>query len=102
MKHDQLEAKMDATLIRLGIPFTRPDKTPHSVSTLDFHLTGINLSVEVKAWSCERLHDQLRRSGKEREGIVVLIGENAVDTFCHLLQFMSHPTTWDSVVPRNG
>lgn len=76
---------MEATLTKLGIQFTRPDKTPGSVSTLDFHLTTINLSIEVKAWSCERLHDQLRRSGKEQDGIVVLIGEPAVDAFCLLL-----------------
>lgn len=67
-----------------GINFTQPElikggRGPHG--SLDFHLTDYNLSVEVKAWSCERMVKQL--DGKQ--GVMVLIGLGAVQAFGALL-----------------
>lgn len=82
---DPLELEMIDILDGHGIHYTRPECDSNQTSNLDFHLTDLDLSIEVKAWSCERLHQQLRDSGKESTGIIVIIGIEGVRKFGQLL-----------------
>lgn len=81
--NDPVELATAKVFRHFDIKFTRPDKD--GSGNLDFYLPEYQLYVEVKAWSCERLHTQLRASGKERAGIVVLIGIEAVRKFGAML-----------------
>lgn len=82
---DPLEKMLEDCLKQNKMPYTRPERLIHEESTLDFHLTNLGVSIEVKAWSCERMHDQLRDSKQEANGIIVLIGLPAVRTFVAFL-----------------
>jgi len=82
---DPVEAAFAALLDRYNITYTRPDRDKKDHSNLDFFLPEFALSVEVKAWSCERLHQQLRDSGRERDGILVIVGLAGVKAFGALL-----------------
>lgn len=82
---DPLESAFAEICTLHGIRFTRPEQIagghgPHG--SLDFHLTDYGLSVELKAWSCERMVRQLY--GKQ--GVMVLIGLSAVEAFGKLLK----------------
>ena len=86
-----LESLFELELIKLGVCYVRPEQIAGSSNTLDFQLLlpaelGGPVCVEVKAWSSERLHDQLRRSGAEAGGIVVLVGVPAVRLFLGMLR----------------
>jgi hypothetical protein len=83
---DPLEAEMARILDLHQIVYTRPEKDKSDASTLDFYLPKYGLSIEVKAWSCERMHEQIRRSGRERSGVMVLIGMPAVHALRMLLE----------------
>mgnify|MGYP003528059905 FL=1 len=90
INHRGLEVWFEVELQRMGVHYTRPEKIRGSTNTLDFQLLlpaelGGPVCVEVKTWSSERLHDQLRRSGMESSGIVVLIGEPSVRLFANML-----------------
>ena len=86
--NDPIEIAFEEILIAHNIPYECPDSTKGRMPGkryLDFYLPTFGLSVELKAYSCERLHKQLRGSGKEKEGIVVIIGLNGVNAFGRLL-----------------
>lgn len=86
---DPLEARLVEILEQNGIAYTRPERNPKGKSTLDFYLPQYGLSIEVKAWSTERLHGQLVNSGMEKHGIMVLIGLPAVEAFGKLMGHQS-------------
>lgn len=75
---DPVELATERLLNNFGIRFTRPTSSSHGHPALDFYLTDYQMSIEVKAWSCERMHDQIRNSGLEREGVIIIIGIEAV------------------------
>ena len=78
--NDPLELAFESLLIKHGINYTLPEEVGGvPVRKLDFHLTDFSVSVEVKAYSTPRLHEQLVGSGKEAEGIIVLVGMGAVE-----------------------
>lgn len=63
------------------IKYTRPEKEKHNSSNLDFYLPYYGLYVEVKAFSCDRIHDQIKDHGS----VMVLVGESAVQAFGELI-----------------
>lgn len=86
-----LESLFEMELLEMRVHYVRPEQIAGSRNTLDFQLLlpaelGGPMCVEVKAWSSERLHDQLRRSGAEASGIVVLVGAPAVMLFLRMLR----------------
>lgn len=90
---DPVEQAFEAVLDGHRIRFSRPerDAAPHSGRPrLDYFLLDYGVYVEVKAWSSERLHKQLRESGKEADGIIVLIGIPAVRAFGLMLSGHNH------------
>lgn len=74
----------EAELVRFfahnQIRYVRPDREKGMVSTLDFYLPDYGVSIEVKAWSTERIHTQIERSGEDGK-VIVLVGLVAVHAF---------------------
>ena len=94
MKHtsNPVEMAFEQVLIAFDIRYTCPDqekgvRRERHQTALDFYLPDFNVSVEVKSASCERMHAQIRNSGKEDEGVIVLVGLGAVQAFCNLLAY---------------
>jgi len=84
--NDPLEREFMAILDRFHIRYERPERQSTEASNLDFYLPDFKLSCEVKSWSSERIHAQLRTSGKEQEGILLIIGIDGVRKFGELLE----------------
>lgn len=84
---DPVEAAMMLLLYQYGIQYTRPERD--GSCSLDFYLTEYDLYVEVKSWSCERLHEQLRNSRKETSGILVVIGIEGVAKLSRIFKMLS-------------
>jgi hypothetical protein len=66
------------------IRYKRPEKDPKSQSTLDFQLLDYDVSVEVKQFPTERIHDQMVRSGEKN--IIVLVGRGSVEALRKLME----------------
>ena len=83
-----VELAFEQLLIKHGIVYSCPDqeKGLPGQTKLDFFLPEFQLTVEVKTYSTPRLHDQITRSGKEEEGLIVLVGIKAVHAFDRLLE----------------
>ncbi len=96
---DPLELEIAKVFDRFRIKYSRPERQPFEASTLDFFLPDYELSVEVKAWSSERLHKQLRNSGKEKEGILVFIGLESVKKFAQILSDLRGKETFEPANP---
>ena len=79
-----LESVFEGFLGRYGIKFTRPEREQGGNGpngSLDYFLPDYGLLVELKAWSCERLHRQIG----DRQNVMVLVGMDAVLGFGHIL-----------------
>lgn len=83
---DPVELAFEGLCGRYGIPFDRPDK--QGTGNLDYYLPTIGLHCEMKSWSSERLHTQLRSSGHEQDGIMVLVGIEAVTKLARLFELV--------------
>jgi hypothetical protein len=82
-KEDPLELMVGQFLTDCHVRYIRPDRSPTVKSTLDFYLPDFDVSIEVKSWNSERLHDQIKRSGEDGK-VIVLIGMQAVKAFIRL------------------
>lgn len=84
-KPDPLEAEFMRICTECGIKLERPERypkgRPRPMGNIDFYLPDYKLGVEVKAWYCERMTKQL----EGRQGIMVLIGIDAVKAFGDLV-----------------
>jgi hypothetical protein len=76
MMSNPVEKTFERFCEKYDIAFARTERNRSSRSTLDFHLTDYNLSVEVKQFSSDRIHEQITRSGET--SVMVLIGVGAV------------------------
>lgn len=65
-----------------GIRYERPERMGGRV---DFYLPDFELFVEVKAYSCERLHEQLESIDAGRNAAMVLIGVKSVAAFARMI-----------------
>lgn len=80
---DPLEKEFESICNQNNIRFKRPEQEKNN-KTLDFFLVDYNVYVEVKAYSCERMHHQIVRNGNPP--IIVIIGIEAVKSFGAILQ----------------
>lgn len=79
---DPLEARFMEIMQLHGITYTRPEKDGSHGSRLDFWLPQFGLAVEVKSWSSERQHEQL----KDERSAMLLIGIDGVNAFGKILR----------------
>jgi hypothetical protein len=87
---NQEETALVNFMTAAGIKFIRPDRIQGMKSTLDFYLPDYDVSIEVKAWSTERLHNQISLSGEDGK-VIVLVGMQAVQAFIALVStFLRH------------
>lgn len=86
MINDPIERIVFDALAKSQLTFThegQPKKDrPHHLLPLDFHITDINIYIEVKAYSTERSFKQL--SGLEN--VILIQGKQAALGFASLLQ----------------
>jgi len=79
---DPVEAAFMEMCDDLHINYIRPEKYG---GRIDFYLPGFALYVEVKAWPCERLHDQLESIEAGKNAAMVLVGVKSVHALRCLL-----------------
>ena len=80
---DPVELAFDNLCDIFDLEYVRPDHSDNPKGRLDFYLPYFDLYVEVKAHSCERLHEQLESvAGKP---VIALIGKQSVDALYRLL-----------------
>lgn len=82
--NDPIELEFMAMCDRHGITCIRPQEWG---SRLDFYLPGFDLYVEVKAYSCERLHGQLESANAGPCPVMVLVGLRSVKILEQLISF---------------
>ena len=86
-----LEDRFQRILDYYDIPYTIPERDRLDAATLDFYLPDFRLYVEVKQHSTPRMHDQVDRARQFHagRGVMVLVGEEAVDGFGKLLNYLA-------------
>jgi len=75
-----LEDRLTIFMTDYGIEFTRPEAVA-GAGRLDFYVRELDLFIEVKAWSSERIHPQIVNTPRADGRTIVLVGEPAVEAF---------------------
>lgn len=83
----RLEKQLSILLRAAGIAFTLPERDVSDPTTLDFHLTDLDLYIEVKQFHTPRVSDQLAKV-PERKTAIVLQGPNSVHDFARLCRLI--------------
>lgn len=86
MTTDPIEREFESLCVEFGLPFERPERDG---GRLDFYVPALNLYVEVKAHSCERLHAQLETINTSLTPCFVLIGRDSVKILRRLMRMNS-------------
>ncbi|NOG70490.1 hypothetical protein HJG45_08920 [Roseicella sp. DB1501] len=66
-----------------GIEYTKPEQEKDNPSNLDFYLPEYDVSVEVKQFPTERIHDQMIKSGQK--DIIVLVGKGSIKALHYMI-----------------
>jgi len=81
-EHIKLEHQFLSLMTKYGVRCI--EAPPQNGRQLDFYLPTLGIYVELKTWSCERLHHQLEAyAGRP---IIVLVGFDSVRAFANVLE----------------
>lgn len=81
MKSDPMERMIEEALSEIGVAFTTEKGAGHP-GTLDFHLTDLDLFIEVKQFHSNRIAAQM----KHADNVIVAQGRKAVEALAAMIR----------------
>jgi hypothetical protein len=76
---DPVERVVFDALTKAGLPFTMGDQNAHR---LDFHLTALDVAIEVKQFHTERIAEQMSR----HPNVIAIQGIEAARAFAEMIK----------------